>query len=273
VALSRRQTDMTKFLSMLGMRRVRLSPPMIVAALALFIALGGTSIAAIKAMLPKNSVGSAQVINGSLLQADISKKTLVALRGNQGEEGPNGEQGRQGGTGAQGPQGAPGAKGDTGTIGVTGAAGAKGDTGTIGATGAAGPAGTAIATHVRDAGSITTTNVDASWPLTGDSWTQGAAATNLIYGQVTVHSPATCASSGGEDFRLSLSIDGSPPTYLSAGAVREVLPVMPIDFYPQAFIPSGVDRPHLLTASVRDWCTSGQHYTLQSLKIEVISLS
>jgi hypothetical protein len=83
-----------------------------VALLALFVALGGTAVAASNALVPKNSVGSAQVINGSLQKSDISSGAVRALKGNQGPRGPQGATGQ---TGAQGPAGAPGAPGTSGT--------------------------------------------------------------------------------------------------------------------------------------------------------------
>jgi hypothetical protein len=83
-----------------------------VALLALFFALAGTSYAASSALLPKNSVGSGQVRNGSLQTADFSTKARTALRGAQG---PRGLQGMQGEPGAQGIQGVPGVQGVPGT--------------------------------------------------------------------------------------------------------------------------------------------------------------
>jgi len=47
---------------------------------ALFAALSGTSYAAATKLLPKNSVGSRQVINGSLQKVDLSKKAVAALK-------------------------------------------------------------------------------------------------------------------------------------------------------------------------------------------------
>jgi hypothetical protein len=82
-----------------------------VAYLALFFALGGTSFAAVNA-LPKNSVGSPQIKNGSIQKIDISKKTVSALRGLRG---PRGLQGIQGIQGIQGVKGDKGDKGDAGT--------------------------------------------------------------------------------------------------------------------------------------------------------------
>lgn len=78
------------------------------ALVALFFALGGTSFAAGNALLPGNSVGTRQVINGSLHTNDLSKAARNALKGNRGLRGPAGAQGPQGATGAQGAQGAPG---------------------------------------------------------------------------------------------------------------------------------------------------------------------
>jgi hypothetical protein len=82
-----------------------------VALFALFLALGGTSFAASNALLPRNSVGTKQVINGSLQTNDLSNTARKALKGNRGLRGPAGAQGAQGATGttgAQGVQGAPG---------------------------------------------------------------------------------------------------------------------------------------------------------------------
>jgi Collagen triple helix repeat (20 copies) len=89
-----------------------------VALLALFFALAGTSYAASSALLPKNSVGSAQVRNGSLQSVDLSKKTKAGLRGAPGPQGIQGVQGQRGPTGAQGAQGLQGIAGTPGSPGL-----------------------------------------------------------------------------------------------------------------------------------------------------------
>jgi hypothetical protein len=61
------------------------------ALLAMFLALGGTSVAARNALVPRNSVASAQVVNGSLRRADLAKKTIKALQGKRGPRGYSGE--------------------------------------------------------------------------------------------------------------------------------------------------------------------------------------
>jgi hypothetical protein len=115
----------------------------LVAYLALFVALGGTSYAA--ARLPRDSVGSTQlkrnavtsskVKNGTLTAGDLSAKTVSALRGKAGAAGTTGATGAPGATGTpgatgpQGPAGPQGAAGPTGPAGSTGPKGDKGDPG------------------------------------------------------------------------------------------------------------------------------------------------
>jgi len=76
----------------------------LVACLALFVALGGTSYAVVR--LPANSVTTRQVKDFSLLRRDFRRGQLRA--------GPLGTAGRRGAVGAQGPVGAVGPVGDTG---------------------------------------------------------------------------------------------------------------------------------------------------------------
>jgi hypothetical protein len=71
------------------------SPALVIAVIALFVALGGTSVAAINA-LPKNSVGTAQLKKGAVTKAKISKGTIKALKGSRGPQGPPGTNGTNG---------------------------------------------------------------------------------------------------------------------------------------------------------------------------------
>jgi Collagen triple helix repeat (20 copies) len=102
-----------------------------VAYLALFVALGGTSFAAANALVPRNSVGTAQVINRSLLKKDFKAGQLPR--------------------GARGPAGARGAAGPAGPTGPAGAAGPAGPAGPAGAAGAQGPPGPVSLTYVSSA--------------------------------------------------------------------------------------------------------------------------
>jgi hypothetical protein len=95
-----------------------------VAYIALFVALSSTGYAASTKLLPSNSVGTRQVINGSLLKVDLNRKTVAALRGARGPVGSRGQQGPIGETGpagVQGPQGVRGPAGPQGPSGVSNA--------------------------------------------------------------------------------------------------------------------------------------------------------
>jgi hypothetical protein len=59
------------------LRRLRPSPALAVATIALLVALGGTSAAAV-GLVPRNSVGSSQVIDGSLKSRDFAAGVLPA---------------------------------------------------------------------------------------------------------------------------------------------------------------------------------------------------
>jgi hypothetical protein len=82
-----------------------------IAMLALFVALGGTTYAASTALIGKNTVASPQVVNGSLQTKDLSKKARKTLKGNRGLRGLQGAKGPTGANGAQGVPGTPGAAG------------------------------------------------------------------------------------------------------------------------------------------------------------------
>jgi hypothetical protein len=74
------------------------------ALLALFVALGGTSFAAGNALLPRNSVGTKQVVNGSLQTSDLSKTARAVLKGSRGARGPAGPPGGQARPARRGPR-------------------------------------------------------------------------------------------------------------------------------------------------------------------------
>ena len=113
----------------------------LVAYLALFVALSGTSYAAGSALLP-NSVGSRHVMDRSLLAEDFKAGELP--RGRRGKRGLVGPLGPRGPVGSQGPKGESGARGPVGMNGAqgpAGAAGARGEKGDAGPAGVVGPRG------------------------------------------------------------------------------------------------------------------------------------
>ena len=139
----------------------------VVAYLALFVALSGTSYAAITVTgdnvrnesltgrdVRDGSLGGRDVGNSTLTTSDVKNSSLRRedfLPGSlpRGDRGPAGPQGAQGDTGQQGAPGEPapasggplGPAGPAGPAGQAGPAGVKGDTGAAGADGEAGPRG------------------------------------------------------------------------------------------------------------------------------------
>jgi hypothetical protein len=99
------------------MRRIlrhRPSPAMVIACIALTVALGGTSYAAVT--LPRGSVGTAQLKKNAVVSAKVKNRSLLAVDFKRGQlpRGARGPQGPSGATGATGATGAKGDKGDTG---------------------------------------------------------------------------------------------------------------------------------------------------------------
>jgi hypothetical protein len=99
--------------------RPRLTYANVVSSLALFLALGGVSWAAVT--LPKDSVGAKQIKAGAVGSAELADGAVkrddlaagaLPVAGPQGERGPAGATGATGATGPQGPAGPVGPAGD-----------------------------------------------------------------------------------------------------------------------------------------------------------------
>lgn len=83
----------------------RVSPATVLAALALLVALGGTSIAAVSIVVPKNSVGTAQLKNNAVVSAKVKNGSLrgADFAAGQLAAGPRGPTGPAGPAGPAGP--------------------------------------------------------------------------------------------------------------------------------------------------------------------------
>jgi len=89
-------------------------PATIIAAVALFVALGGSA-----AAYTSGLISGSQIKNHSIAEKKLTKKAIKALRGKrgpQGQTGPQGAAGRQGPTGPQGPNGVVATKGFAGAV-------------------------------------------------------------------------------------------------------------------------------------------------------------
>ena len=173
--------------------------PIVLSTTALVVAvLGATPVgqAAKEQLLPRNSVGNAQlrpnavtsskVQNGSLLAVDFRRGQLP--RGAQGAPGPQGPAGPQGGQGAQG---APGVSGRE-AIFATGAA----DSSTYKTLTAACPAGKRAlggGAAIAPAAGTTTVALTSSY-LSGDSWVTAARETEAFAGNWNLNAVVICAN-------------------------------------------------------------------------------
>lgn len=120
-----------------------------IAGVALFIALGGSAIAANSLIhagdIAPGAVTSQAIRNGGVRPEDLSTKTRALLQvagGVVGERGATGSTGAPGTNGANGPNGANGTNGTDGTDGTNGTNGANGPNGPNGANGIDGTDGT-----------------------------------------------------------------------------------------------------------------------------------
>ena len=95
-------------------RRLRPTPAMMVACIALLVALAGTSVAAVTVVLPRNSVGPLQLRANSVSTFKVQNRSLRSIDFALGQI-PTGPRG------ASGPAGVPGPVGPTGPAGATGA--------------------------------------------------------------------------------------------------------------------------------------------------------
>ena len=98
------------------MKRLRPSPAMVVACIALLVALGGTGIAAVTQLVPRNSVGTLQLKNNAVTSAKVKNQSLLRadFRAGQIPAGPAGPAGPGGAAGAAGPAGPTGPAGPVG---------------------------------------------------------------------------------------------------------------------------------------------------------------
>jgi hypothetical protein len=217
-------------------------PATILAAVAVFVALGGG------AAVAGGLISGKQLRNHSVPQWKLTGQAISSLRGQQGPVGLQGPQGPQGATGptglpgpigpmgGAGPMGPAGATGDTGPQGPDGPQGPQGDPGLTGARGAQGPAGPqgpagtsaanalaqslGLVAWTSDPALITTSIADSSGSIHGAAvWlNQGDTINWLAELLVTDGSAMTHGAFAiyDDDFRLVAQTSDSPEAFQTA---------------------------------------------------------
>ena len=163
-----------------------------IAVIALFVALGGASYAAIK--IPKNSVGTKQLKKNAVTSAKVKNRSLLAadFKAGQLPAGATGATGLVGPRGATGEQGIPGFPGTPGTPGINGIDGLPGSPGPAGATGATGATGSTGATGTGGFSAMTgRTSLGSSTQFFAVSGSSVAGATATGLGMITPAVPVT----------------------------------------------------------------------------------
>jgi hypothetical protein len=252
----------------------------IVAYVSLFVALGGTSVAA--ATIAKNAVVSNSIKDGQVKTADLGANAVTSAKVKPGSllasdlkagELPAavpGPQGPGGATGAAGPAGAPGAKGDPGTPGANGANGTNGTNGVNGA-----------ATRVRaskTAGDVTvpantiTPGTAVTIPLAQNTWTQGATETDLFLVRVTVTAPAACTG-GAQGLLVNARVGGAVLLGSHGGSIPWAANETSTHSFVIGFLlDPGAATPRTVTLAANNGCaTAGQDYTVSAAAVNVVA--
>jgi hypothetical protein len=222
----------------------------VIAYVALFAALGGTSYAAVR--LAPGSVTTRALANGAVTGAklaphSVSENNVVRNSLTASDFKPGVLRGVVGLRGPAGPKGSPGTKGDPGQDGNGSVVLRSRGTDRV------------VAPH----------GASTDVPLTGTSWTQGANDLDLVTGSMQIETPGSCTGSFGN--ALVISVDGVPTTFALAPTFPAnstlTVPVVVSDL-----TEPGASRPHTITAKLANTCTkSGEDYTVSNAKIDVLS--
>ncbi len=261
----------------------------VVAYLSLFVALGGTSVAAVS--IAKDSVVSSSIKDGQVKTADLGANAVTSAKVKAGSllasdlkagELPAAGTGPQGPAGATGAAGPAGAKGDAGTPGAPGADGADGADGLDGLDGPAGTAGVnGAATRVRASESGADVTVPANTitfgsavniPLAQNSWTQGATETDLFLVRVTVTAPAACTG-GSAGLLVNARLAGAVLLGSHGGSIPFVASETSTHSFVIGFLlDPGAATPRTVTLAANNGCSGGgQDYTVTAAAVNVVA--
>jgi hypothetical protein len=220
----------------------------LVAYLALFVALGGSSYAAVQLTpgsvrtraLARGAVTHRKLAADSVTTANVADRSLTRADFKLGAlSGP----GRGGSNGSRGPAGPPGRAG-----------------------------GAVIGARASSMGSVVARQgASTAVPLSGGAWTQDSGELDLIAGTMTVKTPPACTGSFGN--ALVVNVDGKANTF-------GVPPQMPastsvsVPLVIGTLSEPGASTQHHITASLANSCTKkGEDFTVGQVKLDVLKFN
>jgi hypothetical protein len=236
-----------------------------VAYVALFVALGGSSYAAVR--LAPNSVTSRAIAKGAVTNGKLAKNAVTATNIRNGTL--TGSEFQKGAL-LKGLKGDAGSGGSQGGAGLSGIPGLKGDAGATGSQGPAGHDGSAsIGMQARASGSVTAPKgASTSIPLSNATWTQSSGELDLLAGSVTLTIPASCTGSFGNS--VIVSVDGKAQTFAVA-PTGPASSTVTVPFIVGTLSEPDNDGQHTATAAFANSCTkSGEDYTVSGAKLDVV---
>jgi hypothetical protein len=227
---------------------------MTVALVALFVALGGGSYAAV--VLAKNSVRSKHIASGEVKRSDIAQNAVNSAGVADGSLLADDFKAGQlpaGAKGDQGPAGPPGPRGPAGERGPTGS-----------------PGGATIVARARGTTPLTpaTPGAFVEFPLTGSSWAQEADELDVAYLRIEMTNNS-CVSSfpgPGEALYATVKVNGTVRQEFISGSTSPLWAVVPLDIGP------GTITNRTLTVEVMHGCDVSGNYTVNAVAADIVGL-
>ena len=126
-----------------------------------------------------------------------------------------------------------------------------------------GSGGGAVVARPRSETPQTATNSLADYPLADNTWTQQAGETDLVFAEIEATPPADCG--GISAVRAEISINGQV-----VGFAAQVGPSAFKDIGSGVLFEPGSATGRTATVRIQDDCTTGQHFTVNSVKVVVL---
>jgi hypothetical protein len=210
----------------------------VVSTLCLFLILGGGAYAALT--IPKNSIGSKQIKDGSVALKDLESKARDQLEG---------------------------------------AAGTPGGAGPQGAAGPAGADGSSIVARVNSTSGLTTSATPAAIPLAGGSWTQAGDEVNeVMYSPRLVYTPPVSGGCGSPgvfgSITLEVKVNGELlATRTVSTQLDGVQRTAQLGGVGNVLAEPGAVTPRVVTVEISDPCPApGDDFQIHSLAFSVVGV-